>query len=123
MPGKEEYLKIQYVDGNRIWFGQGCRLRPPTSRRRGTPRGRRGGAGRHADREDAEHDYTLAAATGTITEVTEFGAGNAVLVSYTSDFVMPPIYRAPLNDSPQVDEKYGDWASLPLESGTYTVGF
>ena len=36
-------------------------------------------------------DYTLDAATGTLTEAANasFGAGNAIVVSYTSDFLVP----------------------------------
>src|SRR5206468_2793809 len=64
-------------------------------------------------------DYTLAAATGTITEVTEFGAGAAVLASYTTDFVMPAVYGPPLNDSPDLGPADGKWKGLPLVPGTY----
>ena len=126
VPGKEEYLRIQWVDGNRIWFGQGSVPSSATGYQPGLRYAHAAGAAVQVvtlTAKTVNTDYTLAAATGTITEVAEFGAGNAVLVSYTSDFVWPPIYGTPLNDSPQVDPTYGDWSGLSLESGTYTIGF
>ena len=49
-------------------------------------------------------------------------AGNAVVVSYTSDFVMPAVYPVPINDG-SLDHTSGEWASLPILDGTYTLGF
>jgi OmcA/MtrC family decaheme c-type cytochrome len=67
-------------------------------------------------------DYTLNPATGQITEVVEFGAGNAVVISYTSDFIVPAVYGVPLNGSPDVGETLGKWTGKSLVSGTYTLG-
>jgi OmcA/MtrC family decaheme c-type cytochrome len=122
VPGKEEYIRIQYVDGNRIWFGSlASTAYWPATRYSHTA-----GAAVQVvtlTTKTSGSQYTLAAATGQITEVTEFGAGNAVVVSYTTDFVMPSIYPASINDTPVNNHNWGEWASLPIESGTYTLGF
>jgi OmcA/MtrC family decaheme c-type cytochrome len=119
--GAAEYLRVQLVDGNRLWFaGAGAAGYQPGLRVA------------HAAAATVTKvilaakvlntDYTLAAATGTITEVTEFGAGAAVLATYTTDFVVPAVYGPPLNDSPDRGQEAGKWKGLPLVPGTYTVG-
>jgi OmcA/MtrC family decaheme c-type cytochrome len=122
VPGLEEYLRIQYVDGNRIWFGQ----LGSTSYHPATRHAHAAGATVQVvtlTTKTVTTQYTLNAPTGQITEVTEFGAGNAVVVSYTTDFVMPAIYPVSINDTTTITETGGEWASLPIESGTYTLGF
>jgi len=119
--GTEEYLRVQFVDGNRLWFaGAGAAGYQPGLRRA------------HAAAATLTKvtlvakvlntDYTLATATGTITEVTEWGAGAAVLATYTTDFIVPAVYGPPLNDSPDLGQDAGKWKGLPLVPGTYTVG-
>jgi hypothetical protein len=117
---REEYLRIQLVEGNRLWFSS------PAS-----PAYKAGTAVAHAAGASVERvvlttkssgsDYALDAAAGTITELAEFGAGNAVLVDYTSDFVVPPRYPLAENDSPDLDESWGEWRGRPLVDGTYRV--
>jgi hypothetical protein len=119
--GSEEYLRIQYVDGNRLWFGSlgGSTYAP------GTRVPHFAGASIQEvtlTSKTVGTDYTVNAAAGTITEVTEFGAGNAVLVTYTTDFVMPSAYPVSLNESPDIDESWGDWRGKPIADGTYLVG-
>ena len=112
---------MQWVDGNRLWFAAaGAAGYQPGLRVAH-------GAGATLTKvtlatKTASTDYTVAPATGTITEVTEFGAGAAVLASYTTDFVMPAVYGPPLNDSPDLGPESGKWKGLPLVAGTYTVG-
>jgi hypothetical protein len=119
--GSEEYLRVQWVDGNRLWFAAaGAAGYQPGLRFAHT-------AGALITKvtlasKTAGTDYTLAAATGTITEVAELGAGTVVLASYTTDFVMPAVYGPPLNDSPDLGEAAGKWKGLPLVAGTYTAG-
>ena len=119
--GVQEYLRVQWVDGNRLWFAAaGAAGYQPGLRRAHA-------AGATVTKvtlatKTAGTDYTLAAASGTISELTEFGAGAAVLASYTADFVMPAVYGPPLNDSPDLGEAAGKWKGLPLVPGTYTVG-
>jgi len=119
--GLEEYLRIQWVDGDRLWFS----ATGSTSYQPGTRYAHAAGA--TVDEvtltsKAVTVDYTLTASTGTITEVTEFGAGAAVLVSYTSDFVMPSVYPLALNDDPNLDETWGNWVGKPIVDGTYRVG-
>jgi hypothetical protein len=119
--GVQEYLRIQWVDGNRLWFASAG----STTYQPGLRSAHAAGAAVTKvtlATKTAGTDYTLAAASGTVTEVTEFGAGAPVLASYTTDFVMPAVYGPPLNDSPDLGEAAGKWKGLPLVAGTYTVG-
>ena len=119
--GAQEYLRVQWVDGNRLWFAAaGAAGYQPGLRRAHA-------AGATVTKvtlttKTVATDYTVAPGAGTITEVTEFGAGAAVLATYTTDFVMPAVYGPPFNDSPDLGEAAGKWKGLPLVSGTYTVG-
>jgi OmcA/MtrC family decaheme c-type cytochrome len=65
--------------------------------------------------------YSLTASTGTVTELTDSFGANKVVATYTSDFVMPSVYPPPVNDSPDLDETWGEWAGKSLADGTYTV--
>jgi len=117
----EEYLRIQFVDGNRLWFG----ALGSTTYQPGTRLAHSLGATVQEVTLSAQAvtvNYTLTASTGTITEVTEFGDGAAVIASYTSDFVMPSVYPLTFNDSPGLDESSGKWVGKSLVSGTYSVG-
>ena len=121
VPGFEEYLRIQLVDGNRLWFS------PP-----GDPVYAAGPRAAHAAGATVDEvqlstqtvggQFSLNPGTGQITELAEFGAGNAVLVSYTGPFRMPATYPAPINASPDLGEAQGSWAGKSLVDGTYTVG-
>lgn len=119
VPGMEEYLKIQFVDGDRLWFTS-----PYTSGYAVGPRVDHP-AGATVDEVDVAEvdaaDYTLDEDTGTITETTEFGANAAVLVSYTTDFVVPDVYGLPLNGSPDLDETDGVWSGKSVVGGTYRL--
>jgi OmcA/MtrC family decaheme c-type cytochrome len=120
-PGLQEYLRVQWVDGSRLWFAAAG----ATTYQPGLRSAHAAGAPVlkvTLATKTAGTDYTLAGAAGTITEVTEFGAGAPVLASYTTDFVLPAVYGPPLNDSPDLGEAAGKWKGLPLVSGTYTVG-
>ncbi|MEE8468484.1 MAG: hypothetical protein V3T22_08520, partial [Planctomycetota bacterium] len=56
-----------------------------------------------------------------ITELTEFGPGAAVLVSYTTRFVVPSVHGLALNDSPGLTEQHGEWSGKTLVAGTYSL--
>jgi hypothetical protein len=120
----EEYLRIQYVDGTRLWFGS----TGSTSYAYGLRLAHAAGASVQEVTLSAKTasggapDYSLSASTGAITELVEFGVGNDVVVSYTTDFVMPSVYPIAINDSPDVDETRGDWTGKPIVDGTYTLG-
>jgi hypothetical protein len=111
--GLEEYAQVGLVEGNRLWLRQPLRFAHPAGvavqevvlTTRATPA-----------------TYSLNAATGTITEVgTSFGTNTRVIVSYTSDFVMPAVYPPPLNDSPDLGESFGEWKGKAIVPGTYTL--
>jgi OmcA/MtrC family decaheme c-type cytochrome len=118
--GQEEYLRIQGIDGTRLWFSSPA----TTSYAPGVRVAHVAGA---TVKEVtltavAPANYTVNAAAGQITETTEFGVGDAVLVSYTTDFVMPANYPIALNGSPDLDETWGKWTDKPIVAGTYSIG-
>jgi OmcA/MtrC family decaheme c-type cytochrome len=111
----EEYSRVALVDGARLWLTK--------------PLGLAHAAGDSVlevtlTSQVLATDYTLDAPTGTVTEAANasFGAGNAIVVSYTSDYVVPAVYPAPLNDSPDLDETWGEWKGKVLVGGTYSLG-
>jgi hypothetical protein len=121
LAGSEEYLKVQLVDGNRLWFSSPATPAYPPGLRFDHA------IGASVKRvtltpKTKNVDFLLDAANGVITELTEFGAGNAVLVTYTTPYVVPATYPPPLNDSPDLDETWGEWTAKPLVDGTYQVG-
>ena len=59
---------------------------------------------------------------GEIMELLEFGAGNAVVLDYTTDFVLPTDYPVQLNQSPDIDDRSGKWTGKSIEAGTYVIG-
>ncbi|MGH7144564.1 MAG: multiheme c-type cytochrome [Planctomycetota bacterium] len=65
-------------------------------------------------------DYTVNSATGVVTEAANasFPAGDAVVVSYTSDFVMPAVYGPSLNNSADLGETIGCWTGKSIVDGT-----
>jgi hypothetical protein len=118
--GSREYMRVQQVDGNRLWFG----ALGSTSYRPALAAIHSAGATVRVvtlNTLAATTNYTLDAPNGTITEVTEFGAGNDVVVSYTTDFVMPDTYPVTLNESPDLGETSGKWTGKPIVAGTYSV--
>jgi OmcA/MtrC family decaheme c-type cytochrome len=120
-PGLREYLRVQWVDGNRLWFAGAAAAGYQPGLRNAHPPGATVTKVTLATKA-AGTDYAVAGATGTITELAELGAGAEVLVSYTTDFVVPAVYGPPLNDSPDLGQAAGKWKGLPLVPGTYTVG-
>lgn len=117
----EEYARIQFVDGTRLWFSSpaGGSYKPGLALAHAT-----GATVREVTLASkvAGTDYILTAATGEIEETLEFGPGNVVLASYTTDFVLPAVYPLPLNASPDLDETSGEWAGKSLVDGTYSLG-
>lgn len=77
-------------------------------------------------------DYLLEPTAGTITLVNAATPGNAWVMSYRTEArfgwyrrlgdVLQTVYATPLNDSPLLDESWGDWGGKPYVAGTYTVG-
>jgi hypothetical protein len=117
-PGEREYMRVQWVEDDRLWFGSRFRTD-------------------YKPNVLLEHDagstvqvvttaaipstsWTVDTATGEITEVVEFGAGE-VLVSYTTSFRVPAVYPGALDDSPTRGEDWGDWTGLAMLDGTYLL--
>ena len=115
-----EYARVQFVDGQRIWFSSPAAPAYPNGLHLAHAAGATV-ARVTLTQKTANIDYSLNAATGTITELTEFGAGVSVLMSYWSDFVMPASYGLALHDSPDLDETSGKWKGKSLVAGTYTL--
>ncbi|MCK6447754.1 MAG: hypothetical protein L6Q99_15280 [Planctomycetes bacterium] len=119
--GQEEYLRIQYVDGTRLWFGSSA----STSYQAGLRYAHSAAAtvkdATLSSAKTVNTDYSLDTATGTVTELVEFGANADILISYTSDFVMPSAFPNAINDSPDLDETDGDWSGKAIADGTYVV--
>lgn len=116
----EEYLRIQHVDGNRLWFSS------PASAAYAPGLRHAHAAGASVDEvileeQDEGPDYTLDPALGRITEVSEFGTGAAVVVSYTADWLMPDVFPLSENGSPDLDETWGEWTDKSIVSGTYRL--
>ncbi|MCB9898566.1 MAG: hypothetical protein H6825_11220 [Planctomycetes bacterium] len=122
---EEEYLVIQYVDGDRLWFGSLASTSYPI-----------GLAFDHdadatvaaveVDKLTVTDDYTVDAENGEIEEVPASDSipdGAVVLCTYTTDFRMPFTYGIALNGSPDLGEAAGDWSGLDLLGGTYRVLF
>jgi hypothetical protein len=118
--GFEEYAKIQYVDGNRLWFGSPASSSYPL----GFLKPHAAGATLQEvtlATKVAGTDYALTAATGTIDELVEFGSGRAVLATYTTDFVMPSTYSMAINESPDLTDANGKWNGKSIVDGTYSL--
>lgn len=117
----EEYARIQFVEGTRLWFNS----TNSSSYRGGLALAHAPGA---SVREvtlvtkTANVDYTLNAPTGEVEELVEFGDGNTVLATYTTDFVLPATYPLTLNESPDLGESSGKWTGKALVDGTYSLG-
>jgi hypothetical protein len=116
--GSEEYVRIQTIDGDRIWFSS-----PYTSSYKASlvfnhAVGTSVRAATLASIDSA--DYSVNTTTGDITEVNEFGTG-PIIASYTTDFVIPTRYPGTFNDTPNLDDSWGDWSGKTLVDGTYTV--
>ena len=116
--GSEEYLRIQLVDGTRLWF-------TAINNAGNQPFLRTAHAANATVREvalTASTAFTLDAATGTLTTTgAGFAAGAVALCTYTTDFTMPAVYPGPINDTPYLDETWGDWGGKAIAPGTYTL--
>jgi len=117
--GLEEYVRIQYVEGNRLWFSSPY----TTSYKAGLAFAHAAGATvKEVTLTTVQPaQFSVGLAGGTITEVTEFGAGT-VIASYTTDFKMPSTFPLALNASPGLGDSSGKWTGKPIVDGTYTLG-
>jgi len=118
--GTPEYVRVQLVEGNRLWFAA-----PNQTAYRGSVRAAHAGGALvrevQLDLLAEGVDYFLNPALGRVIELGDLGTGNDVLVSYATDFVVQGDYPAVANASPDVDETTGAWTGKDLVSGTYRV--
>jgi OmcA/MtrC family decaheme c-type cytochrome len=117
----EEYAKVQFVDGNRLWFSSPYTTNYKTGLALAHPVGATVRTVTLVTKT-AGVDFTVDDATGQIHELVEFGAGNTVIASYTTDFVMPSTYPIALNGSPDLGDASGKWTGKTIVDGTYTFG-
>jgi hypothetical protein len=120
----EEHVKVGFIDAPNLtlWFATPLRFAHAggASLQEATLTYRREGT-----------DYSLNAANGTITSITPFVAGNAVVVNYRTDGhfgwhrangdALQAVYQPPMADSPALGQDWGEWQGLGFESGTYTA--
>ena len=121
LAGFEEYARVLLVEGDRLWISSSESVDKPTGWAFDHPAGAVVRAVELTLLEEGV-DYSLDSVTGELTELAELGAGNGVIVSYTTLFVMPDEYLAPANDSPDLGESRGEWTGKSLVAGTYQVG-
>lgn len=119
--GSEEYLRVQGVEGNRLFFGSLASTSYARALRFDHPAGTT--ITEVTTESQGSGNWTLDKPTGTLTETVEFGDGEAVLVTYTSDFVVPDVYPPVINDSPDMGEDWGEWTGKSLVAGTYVLNF
>jgi hypothetical protein len=117
----EEVLLVRQVVGNRLWFASPYTTGDNPGPRRAHTLGAAVEELALTTLTDGL-EYTLDAATGTVTEAGGFTDGDTVVVTYTTDFVMPQRYPVALNGSPDLDARHGSWSGLELVDGTYTLG-
>lgn len=113
-----EYMKVQWVQGNRIWFGSQYRTTYKPALRIAHAIGATVDVVTTAS--VSASSYSVDATTGVITETSEIGAGE-LIASYTADYVIPSVYPGALGDSPTNGEDWGDWTGLSLVDGTYVL--
>lgn len=116
--GLREYMKVQWVQGNRLWFSSQFRQNYKPNLKIAHAIGAT--VQEVTTASVATGNYTVDPLTGVVTETTEIGAGE-ILASYTTDFVVPSAYPGALNDSPVNGEDWGDWTGLPVLAGTYVL--
>lgn len=116
-----EYVEVKAVEGNRLWFASpiGVNAVKPAMQHLAS-------AEVAVVTPALESTYTLDEATGVITFTA--APSDAVVVSYTTDYVVPAIYQGTINHSPSLDpdsprlESIGDWTGEPMVPGTYQIG-
>jgi OmcA/MtrC family decaheme c-type cytochrome len=122
--GTREYLQIGLVEPTRLGF--------KTPARYGHPAGvTLSKATLTYRQEGSANEYTLDRTAGTVTPVTGFTNGNAVVMSYRTDGrfgwfrhagdTLQTVYQPPPNDSPDLGQDWGEWTGLPYLDGTYTT--
>ena len=118
--GVAEVLRVQHVEGDRLWLSSPAAPDYPP----GPARPHAAGASvvqAVVEPKVEGVDYALDAAAGRIDELVELGVGADVIVTYATPFVLPDRHGLALHDSPELDETSGKWTGKALVPGTYRV--
>ncbi|MGE3172398.1 MAG: hypothetical protein AB7O97_07200 [Planctomycetota bacterium] len=118
---RREFLRVQQVDGDRLWFGSQYRAGWKPALAIAHALGAQVKVVTTAAIPNGSWSLPVNDAITQVREDVEFGDGE-VLCTYTTDFQVPGAYPGSLNESPDLDESWGDWTGLPLLDGTYTLG-
>ena len=115
-----EYLRVQYVEDNRLWFGSPAATNYPVGPK--VPRVV-GTSVRslNVTTRAAGTDFSVDAANGEVTELVDFGNNGPVLVTYTTEFEMPAVYPVTFNAGPDLGEPQGGWTGKAVIDGTYRL--
>ncbi|RKY21838.1 MAG: hypothetical protein DRQ55_03110 [Planctomycetota bacterium] len=116
----EEYLQIQNVIDNRLWFASPV----TTSYAPGPLVAHDMGAsvrGVTLDELDQGDDFSLELSTSTVTEVAAWMDDAVIISTYSSDFIVPESYGLTYNAGPDLTERDGLWTGKQLVDGTYTL--
>ena len=115
--GTREFLRVQMVQGDRLWFGSIYR----TTYKAGFVHDHPIGATvtKVNTATVATTSYTLDALTGVFTETTEIGNGE-LIATYTTDFEIPAVYPGSINNTMSMGQDWGDWTGLQMLDGTYS---
>ncbi|MCB9886359.1 MAG: hypothetical protein H6838_12765 [Planctomycetes bacterium] len=117
LAGVREFMRVQMVQGDRLWFGSQYR----TTYKAGLSNDHAIGATvtKVTTASVSSSTYSLDALTGIFTETSEIGDGE-LLATYTTDFEIPAVYPGSINNTETNGEDWGDWTGLPVLDGTYT---
>jgi hypothetical protein len=115
-----EYLRVQLVEDDRLWFGSPAARDYPIGPTVARPVGTQVRSLLGSTRVSGT-DYSVVAASGEVTELIDFGNSGPVLVGYSTEFVMPAVYPVTLNAGPDLGEAQGGWTGKPVIDGTYRL--
>lgn len=118
--GLEEYLQVQFVEGNRVWFSSPRTPQYAPGLRVGHAAGAEVRLVGLAELARGTQ-YTLQAASGVVHEVGELGDGVVLVASYTAALHVPARYPEAANGSPDVGAEHGEWSGAALVDGTYRL--
>ncbi|MBI5364328.1 MAG: hypothetical protein HZA53_14205 [Planctomycetes bacterium] len=118
--GLEEYLRLQFVEGNRLWFSSPRSPDYAAGLRSGHAAGAEVRLVGLAELARGAQ-WTLDAASGTVQEVGEAGDGVVLLASYTAALRFPARYPEAANGSLDFGAASGEWSGSALVDGTYRL--
>lgn len=107
----EEYAQVAVGEGNRLWIKQQLRFAHAA-----------GATIQEITLTTVTASGNWAVSGGNIAELSDqFTAGQVAVATYWADFVMPTEFPAPINDTPDLGESFGEWKNKAIVDGTYTL--